>query len=468
MEKIILINPDPNYASGTNEGTMYPPINLGYLAAILEKEGIICKIIDACIFKLEDKEVLEQTREFNPDLIGITANIVTIKAALKLADKLKESLKKFIVLGGPSPTSQPDYTLRNCKADCVIRNEGEITILDLIKNLNNLSSVKGISYREGSKIIHNKPRELIKDLDSIPFPAYHLLPNLKLYRSRSRGFPVAPLLSSRGCPFQCIFCNKNIYGHKFRTRSPENVVKEIEYLVNEYGVKQIEIVDDNFTLDTKRAEKIFDLIIEKKLKVLFNFQNGLRADTLTPRLVKKMKKAGTYKVSISVESGNKKIQKTIKKYLDLNVAKKAVKMLRKEGIVVFAGFMLGLPYENEKTMQDTINFAKELNPHFANFMVVIPFPDTELYEIIEKHGKFVKDIKHGSDTGFYTSNFYYELGDLKPKTVLKYTKKAYKEFYSRPTKTIDTLSTIKTWREFKWTFTSILPLIDIMRTKNEK
>ncbi len=466
IKKIVFIGPNPDYAKGTNEATIYPPLGVAYLSAVLEKYNIECKIIDAAVFNLTDEEVASQIKEFKPDVIGITTNIITAKASIRTGKFLREKFPSMTIMyGGPYATSAPELLLKRTKGDIVCRGEGELTIVDLACNLENPEHIKGISYRKGNAVLHNHDRELIDDLDTIPFPAYHLLPDFKFYRSRSRKTPIGFLMSSRGCPYQCIYCNSNIYGKKFRARSPANVLTEIELLAGRYGVKQIEILDDNFTLDIKRAEKIFDGVLKRKIKVLFNFQNGIRADRLTPQLVKKMKKAGVYKATIGVESGDPRILRIIKKSLDLGKVLKASKMLRKEGILVFCSFMIGLPGENAKSMQKTIDFAIKANPHVANFMVVVPLPQTELYDIIEKEGKFTKKIDFGSDTGFYTDNFYFELGEVNQKLVHEYTAKAYREFYFRPSKIFDTLLTIKSPKELVWTLRSTLPLFRVIWAK---
>lgn len=466
IKKIIFIGPYPYYARGINQATLYPPLGVAYLSAVLEKQNIECKIIDAAVFKKSDQEIVREIQVFNPDIIGITSNIITAKAVLELGQKLRKKFPhKLIIYGGPYATAYPETILKKTGGNVVVRGEGETTIVDLIHNLNNLQAVKGISYRIGQKVFHNPSRELIEDLDTIPFPAFHLLPDFKYYRSRSRKTPIGFLMSSRGCPYHCIYCNSNIYGKIFRPRSPANVLTEIELLVGRYGVKQIEVLDDNFTLDMVRAEKIFDEVLKRKIKVLFNFQNGIRADRINLRLVKKMKKAGVYKATIGVETGDPRIQKIIKKSLDLKKVLYASKILRKEGILVFCSFMIGLPGETRESLQKTIDFAIKVNPQVANFMVVVPLPQTELYKMIETEGRFTKQIDFGSDTGFYTDNFYYEIGDVNQKLVHEYTAKAYQQFYFRPSKILDSLLAIRSYKEFIWTMGSTTPLLQVMWRK---
>ncbi|MBU1135672.1 MAG: radical SAM protein [Nanoarchaeota archaeon] len=449
--RIAFVNPFPYYAKGINTATIYPPIGLAYMAAVLRKRGLECIIIDANILRMTNERVLKKLSKFDPDVVGIMSNVVLARAAVELSKKIKNELKKPVIIGGPYATSMIERTLQDSDALCVVRGEGEETIVDLLNNLNSLSKVKSISFKDRGRIKHNPNRELIKDLDSLPFPAYDLLPDFKLYQSRSRKVPMSPILTSRGCPYGCIFCNKNIFGRVFRYRSAENIIEEIEMLVNDYGVKQIDILDDNFTLIMENAEKVLDMIIERKIDIKINLQNGVRADRLTKNLVKKMKRAGVFKVGIGIESGDEKILNVIKKSLDLKKVNQAIRWFREEGIITYGFFMIGLPYETKEDVEKTISFAKHVNPHIANFSVTIPFPGTELYQMIERDGEFIKPTTSGSEGGFFSAETYYKLHNLNRKDVIYYEREAFRSFYLRPVKMLDLLFTIKSVNELKWT-----------------
>lgn len=459
IKKVLLINPHPYYAKEINEKLCYPPLGLAYLASILKKENIDCEILDAHILKYNNKQILDKISDYNPDLIGLTSNISTVREVIELTNEIKTKFNKFVIIGGCYASSSFDYILKNSKADYVIKGEGEAVIKELIKK-DEFKKVNGVAFLHNNKIISNPNMPLIKNIDALPFPAYDMITNFKSYHARSRKRPQGFILTGRGCPFQCIYCDKSVFGRDLRLRSPKNVIEEIKFLIDNYEVKQIDIVDDNFTFDIKRAEKIFDLIIKNKFDILINFPNGIRAEKLNACLVKKMKKAGVYKVAIGIESGDEAILKSIKKSLKLNDVIKAVDLFKKENILVSGFFMLGLPGENEKTMQKTINLAKELNPHIANFALVVPFPGTELHDIIKEKGKFNFDIKKGLESGYYTiKEGYYELGDLKKEVILKYQKKAYKEFYIRPKKIFELLSNLKSYDEFEWLTSTSWPFL---------
>ena len=230
----------------------------------------------------------------------------------------------------------------------------------------------------------------------------------------------------------------------------ENIAKE------KYNIKHIHFEDDNLTFDIKRFEEILDKLIKENIKIKWDTPNGVRADRLTPELIKKMKKAGVYKVGIGVESGSPRILEKIKKSLDLDKVKESVSLLKKEGILVSAFFMLGLPGDNEESMKQTIGFAKELNPYIANFAVTVPLPGTDLYDLINKKGNFSNNLKGG----FYNiSGSHYEIEGLDSKVVEEYLSKAYKEFYFRFSKFIEFLVNTRSYSEFRWLFFTSLPFL---------
>ena len=469
-KKIAFVCPYPYYARGINEATLYPPIGLASVAAYLEKAGAQCIIIDANVTEDKPNQILEQLKQFQPDVVGIQMNVVTAQAGIELAKFIRDDalFSPKVVLGGPFATSKHERLLNDTNAFAIVRGEGEHTFLELCQGID-LKTIPGLSFKDADgKLITTKDRELFPDINEFPYPAYHLLHDLRRYRARSRKTPFAPIFTSRGCPFRCTFCNANIFGKEFRARSPENVIGEIDMLVQKYGVRQIDIIDDNFSEDVPRAEKIIDLIISRNYNISINFQNGLRADRLTRELVHKMKLAGVYKLGIGIESANAKIRNKIKKGLDLKHVENAITWCREEGIITIGFFMLGFHDDTEETMQETINFAIKLNPSLANFSLVVPLPGTELYEQVKVNNWFTKSIEDGSVTGYYSDNFYYTTPNLKQETVLEYQKKAYREFNFRPTKVLDILSDMKSINEIKWTVQAALPLLKrIMTPKAE-
>lgn len=235
-------------------------------------------------------------------------------------------------------------------------------------------------------------------------------------------------------------------------RSAGNVLEEIDSLIKNYQVKQIDVLDDNFTLIRERTREIFEGIIEKGYDLAINLQNGVRADRVDRQLIKLMKKAGVFKIAFGVESGDKRVLKIIKKSLDLKAVLKATRWAKKEGITTYGFFMFGLPGDTKTSMQRTINFAKKMDPDIAHFGITIPFPGTELYEEIKRRGKFLVNVEEGLSYGFEAGKVFYTLGGLSPGDVQYYYKRAYRDFYFRPSKMVKTLFSIKSLDELKWIF----------------
>lgn len=458
--KVVLINPFPDNALGVNEATIEPPLGLGYIATALENSNCEVQIIDANVLGIRASIVADLIDRIKPDMVGISTNIVTCRSSFNLIQLLRNRFKKIqIILGGPYPTSLPQYNLQNSDVDAVVIGEGEQTVKEIAENIKRdnppYKDVAGVAFRKDGRIIINKPRKLIENINEIDFPNYHLFPDIRKYKSRSRRTPVASIITSRGCPYQCVYCNKGVFGSRIRMRSAENVIAEIDYLVKEYKVCQIDILDDNFTENIGRTERILDLLIKKEYNLAINIQNGVRADRLPQSLIKKMKKAGVFKLGFGVESGDESILKLIKKNLNLEQVIQATCWAKKEGILVYGNFMIGLPGDTPKSMDKTIDFSIKMNPDIANYMITIPFPGTELYKWVSEKGRFLIDTFSGADAGFYGRQVFFEMGKTTSELVLAYYKKAYHKFYFRLEKIYDLLRNVKSYSELKWILSAV-------------
>jgi radical SAM superfamily enzyme YgiQ (UPF0313 family) len=458
-KKIVLVNPFPKEARGINEATVYPPLGLAYIASFLKKRGIVVKIIDANILKKENKAVIEEIKRIDPDIVGISINIITAQSGTELSRLIKKKLDIFVCLGGPYATSNPEEILKFSFADVAVLGEGERVVYEICRG-NDLVKIKSIAFSpKRGRLVLNKQKNLIRNLDALPFPAFELLPPFSIYKTRARRKPVGCIITSRGCPFQCAFCNTNIFGKRFRARSPENVIGEIDLLVKKFRIKQLDILDDNFALDIDRAEKILDLIIKKKFDILINLQNGVRTDNLSRLIVKKMKKAGVFKVGIGVESGNVNILKSIKKSLNLKKVMRAIQWFREEGIITVAFFIIGFPNETKGSIRETINFAIKTNPSLANFSLLIPFPGTEIFRFLEKKKMLKKNYKLGVKTGFFGNKIYHRCLNISEKDVIYYRNKANRDFYLRISKLLEILCDVRSLWELKWLVESATNII---------
>jgi radical SAM superfamily enzyme YgiQ (UPF0313 family) len=460
FKRVVLVNPYPYYAAGINEATIYPPLGIAYIAAVLRNHSVECKIIDANVLGLSTEEILGQIVRFKPDLVGISLSLFTVRAGKELCAAIAELPDIKVCFGGVYASSHFESLLQSTKADYVITGEGEFSLLELCEG-KAISGVDGLAYVTADNLVVHKPRALIDDLDCLPLPAYDLLPPFSAYKSRIRRSPMAAIITSRGCPFNCSYCNSNVFGKKFRARSPESVISEIELLVREFKVRQIDVLDDNFTLHIPRAERILDLIIEKKFDIAINLQNGVRADRVTLPLVKKMKKAGVFKVGFGVESGNRGVLEKIVKGLDLKKVKIANTWFKNERISTSAFFMVGLPYDTEATVEETIQFALDLDPDIANFSIFVPLPETKIFDELRAAGLIDLDLyEEGLSSGFLGREVYYRNVNLSRGKIGELHAKAYRRFNLRPRKMISTLGGIRSIAELKWFAAAALPVLN--------
>ena len=446
--RVLLAQPNYQHARQSRGGTwsVNPPIGLAYIAALLEQRNIPVEILDANALNLTEADVVAHVHANNPDIVGVSLLTPAHTYATNIVQAINNEC--LTVAGGPHATALPEQLLKD-GFDVVVRGEGEYTMLDLALQ-KNLTEILGISYKKGEKIHHNENRLFIQNVDDLPFPARHLLIKNGMdvpYSSiGTRYHPWSPILTSRGCPYQCYFCNKNIFGSKFRTRSPQNVVDEIEYLVNTYGVKEIDIYDDIWNVDLPRAEKILDLIINRKLNIYIRCSNGIHVAKVTKPFLEKFKKAGGEYVAYGIESGVQEVLDKIPKHITLEQVKHAVLIAREVGLEITGFFIFGLIGDTPETMQKTIEFAKGLDLDIAVFNVLAPYPGTKLYEKIQKEGKLLladyDDFHHTTDRGIF---IHPEVPS--PEEVGNAYKRAHKEFYFRPRYLLKQLTRVRSWSQ---------------------
>ena len=366
----------------------YPPLGLGYLAAVLEREGHTVSIHD---LGLDPKSTLEddvrRIAAETPDLIGITAMTNNYQSAVELIEQLCETIACPIVMGGPHATLFPDQVLTQAQVDYVVLGEGEETLRELVQSLANqgarpaldsLQAIRGLAFEIEDRVIQTPPRPLIRDLDALPFPARHLFELDRYPLFANNGERMVTLLSSRGCPFNCSYCFKGIVGRTYRQRSPGNVLAEIEHLVERYGYRHFYFVDDLFTLDQKRLTALAEGIIAAGLDI--RWQCLARVDRVNPELLKLMYRAGCREIHYGIESGVPEMLDRIGKQITLEGVRQAVAWTAAAGISAKGYFMLGLPGDTEETIERTIRFAAELELDQAMFSITTPFPGTRLWE----------------------------------------------------------------------------------------
>ncbi len=437
---ILLIN--PSYTKKVYKAKqapfIRPPLGLTYVAASLEQAGFNVEILDANAQFLSLRETAERIIQSPAKYIGFTSVTSTMPLIYQLSSLIKAKAKnKFIFIGGPHVTFMSIQTLEDCQAiDVVVRGEGEITSCELIKNLReekDISGVRGITFRKRDEIIENPDRELIEDIDTIPFPARHLL-HLHLYFPsylNSLGFKgsqYATVITARGCPNRCVFCSSAAFWKKVRVRSPENVAAELDWLVKHYKVGHIDFLDDTLVLSKERMEKICHLMIKKSLNI--NWSCYARVNNITSELVDLMKKAGCKFIQFGVESGNQDILDRIQKNITLEQARRASKIVRKAGLKLMCDFMIGLPNDTKETVNQTIDFAKELKPHLAFFSMTTPFAGTALYKEYRQLGRLKEGYIWQNMNLHERTDF--SIPTLTSQALEDLYSKAHRRFYYRP------------------------------------
>jgi radical SAM superfamily enzyme YgiQ (UPF0313 family) len=411
-----------------------PPLGVLSIAAFLEERGIHTDVIDNSI---------NPEARFDPekyDVIGFSINISNLRSALQMLSDIKnKSPEIHIVVGGPLCMSNPELFFQSSFIDAVFTGEGEEALFEYLTS-ENKENVKGIYIRQGSDYYFTGARKWINDLDSLPIPAFNKVDMNRYNNFPKRRRPISSIMTSRGCPFSCIFCS-HAMGRKWRSRSPENVVREIKYQVNEFGVKEICIYDDNFSLNKQRAEMICDLLIEDSIPVTLQFSNGLRVDSLDASLLAKLKEAGTWLIGLAPETGNPEVMKKIRKGFDHSQVLNIRRECKKIGIKTFGFFMIGFPFEDKGSIEDTIRFAKELDCEIVEFNKVVPYANTELYEMIIDGGYLLNNSPSEVQSYHEGSIFTHKVGDLSPYELKDLIVQAYRQYYLRLPKMIDLLKT---------------------------
>ncbi len=472
LKILLLVPPCIKLYKGMREGApIFPPLGIAYIAAVLEKNKFNVEIIDSFAENMQWPEIEKKIKESKPDIVGITSTTSTFSEALKIARISKRIFPRVkVVAGGVHVTVLPKQTLeKHPEIDIVAIGESDFSFLETVKALNKgkkLNKVKGLAFRQGKKIFLTEANSRIENLNQLPFPARHLLPNKK-YRPPSKTpikFPFATVITSRGCPNNCVFCaSKSIWGRKLFQRSSENVLKEISEIVKSYGIKQIIFIDDTFTINKKRLFKICDGIA--KLELIWGCSS--RVNTIDEESVKKMKESGCIWMEFGIETGSQKILNLIKKGTTLEQARNAIKLTKKYKIETSAAFMIGNIGETKEDIEKTISFMKELDPDYLSLSILAPYPGTESYELAVKKG-FLK-VNPELYTQPKHSQPVIELPDITQKELRQYWKRAMKEFYLRPSFILKMLKRAFTSKEeFKKLFRTAKPFSEMVFLKKNK
>ena len=467
--KIALINP-PSDVMGTNNSfkrinNLIPSLGFAYIAAVLEENGFKnLSIVESAIDDLSYEMIEEKMKQTKPDIIGVSCFTPSYYSSEEVGKRIKVILPDSIcVLGGPHISSCPDDFGDSC-FDVGVIGEGEYTFLKLVQQIekegmNNLEKIEGIVFRAGNKVQITQGREYIKNLDEIPHPARHLQPPFKKHRPLSASYvklPQAYVITSRGCPTLCTFCDRAVFGEKIRFRSPENVVDEIEMLINNYGIRDIKFIDDTFTVKKSRVYALCDEIEKRKLK--FPWECLTRTKAVDKNLLKRMKEVGCWQVLYGLESGDDRILKLLKKGTTVQDNVNAVKLAKEVGLNVRADFIVGTPGETYESLYKSLDMALELDVDYAHFNPFEPLPGTEIYRNLISEGVKINWKKTGI-MDFESKK--YIPSSLSPNLYNKFLIDAHKKFYLRPKYIFKRLLSIKSFDQFKGQWQGFLALLGL-------
>lgn len=475
--RVLIINPPwPGKGFGTrsqnriikhrSDKFLQYPIFLAYSAAQLKAAGFNVVYIDSVIQDFDFNQTLTEVKKKKPDVIFMETTTPSIEADYDSLISLKDTTGARIIVGGPHATYFHRAVLEECAAvDVVIRHEFDTKIAKVIANLDSLRSVKGITYRNGEEIVDNGDGDMVGDLDAIPFPDRNTIPwqwYLEAWYSRQ---PFMNMMTSRGCPYHCTFClwPQSMYGHKQRFRGLDNVFAEISMLVKRYGVRELNIDDCTFTTRRERVLEFCRRLRKEKYDLIWTC-NG-RVDNIDDEMLGEMRRAGCKMIRLGIESGSQEVLNGIKKGLTLAQIEEGVRRVKKSGIQALGGFMFGFPYDTRETVEQTIEFAKQLSPDQVQFSLAMCYPGTSLYDyardkdllLAENFREF--DMTHGPVMATQ---------DMTRCDLEHILARAYREFYFRPRFALQTLKHMKDKDEILRVFRSLRSLIRTIQLHNSE
>jgi anaerobic magnesium-protoporphyrin IX monomethyl ester cyclase len=450
-KKALLINPptgkymrDDRCQAPVGAMTAQParaPMDLAYMAAVLERGDVICRIRDYPFEKKNWDSLRKELSSFQPDYLVISTTTSTFDFDMIACRLAKETDPSIITIakGGLIYENAESVLGRFPDLDIAIWGEYESAIGEIVQN--DPGQVKGISYRKGDEIHRNEARLQLSELESFPLPARHLLNN-NLYRSPDTNKPIAYILTGRGCPHRCIFCGINLsYGQRLIKRSVPSIIIELEECYHRYGITDFFFRSDTFTWDEEWVIELCKEIVDRKLKIRWGTNS--RVDTINEKRIVWMKKAGCYVIGFGIESGNQAMLDKMKKKTTLQQARRAVALCSQFKIKSYLLFLLGLPWDTKESAVETIEFAKELDGDFADFNIAYPFPGTAFHDIAQRERLF-----EGSLTGFDYGKPIVKSHTLSTKELIDLRKRAIREFYLRPAYIVKSILNIRNFTVF--------------------
>lgn len=447
MKVLLLIPPtdiERAYGKLKKFSNPQPSIGIAYIASVLKANRYEVKVVDAYVNCYSLKELLGIIQEYLPEVIGISVLTPSAEVVCEISRNIRDKFPFIkIVMGNMHASLFSNELLSLNYADFIIHREGELTMLELVEVLSgnkDINKVNGISFKKEDAIVDNPQRPYIENLDVLPYPAWELFP-IDRYSTDPRtevkkGIVEMQILASRGCPNQCTFCSSRTeksLGGEYRMRNPKSVVDEMVYMHDRFGAEVFSFMDLAFPLIRRHAVSLCEEMIGSGINKKINWFTECRVNSLDDELLMLMKEAGCVRVCFGIESGSDKILKLVKKNFIKEDVRKAVKMANKAGLYVDGMFMIGLPGETEMSINDTVNFAIELNIRYAIFNIFVPYPGCELFDILKTDNKI--HYKRWSDFTSYPSYSdnepVYAPDGLSKKRLMMLQKEAMKRFYFR-------------------------------------
>jgi radical SAM superfamily enzyme YgiQ (UPF0313 family) len=438
MSKIVLMTPpvtlEERYGKLSWAANTLPSLGILYLGSVLRKEGYEVSVIDASSLGLSPRELMEKIVTLQPKYLGISATTLSIFHASALADEIKNTINDIkIIIGGPHLTAIPEETMEQFRSfDFGVIGEGEETTKELIDALvhgGEISDIPGIIFRRSDSIVKSVPRVFINDLDRLPFPAWDLLANFpKRYHPppfRFKHLPAAYIVTTRGCPYKCIFCDRSVFGNKCRGHSAAYILDLIEYLYKRFGIRELLIEDDTFITFKKRLIEVCEGIMKRGIKISWSCLG--RADAVTPEILKIMKKTGCWSISYGIETGDEEVMKFIEKNITLEQVEQAVRLTNESGILSKGFFIMGHPVDTHETITKTINFALKIPLDDISISMMTPFPGSKLYQIASQYGQFENNWEKMNELDIVFVPKGLTKDDLR-----RYSKEMFRRFYLRP------------------------------------
>jgi radical SAM superfamily enzyme YgiQ (UPF0313 family) len=423
---VTLVNPP---YPGEVPQAVFIPLGISYLAAVLEENGYDVDVIDCPVSRLSQKELEAEFKRRQPDVVGVTSATVTYLPALEIVKTAKQALPNCVtMMGGPHVTVMDEQTLsENPETDIIVRGEGEQTMLELAnlisnRNLKNLGEVAGITFRKNGQIVRTPDRPFIQNIDALPHPAHK---HFEVNKYRILGKMYLPIITSRGCPFQCAFClSSRMCGRGFRARSPGKVVDELEWLRDTYGADAYTFYDDTFTFDAERALAICDEM--KKRKIGLPWDCRTRVDRISKEILAKLSDTNCQLIHFGVESGSQKMLNAMKKGTTVEQNATAIKWAKEAGILVAISVVVGYPGETIDMLKQTTDFIRRTEPDYVYMCEAVPYPGTELYTLVKELG-----LEMTSDwSQYHEATQVFKNSLLPPQKIEEVKKAVFDDFFS--------------------------------------